>query len=268
MNLRASVNLAGLERRFSALVAAASDPKTALLRCGGVVRSHSERTFATQGPGWAPLAPATMARKLDAAQVAFLAKTNGKRASALALALDRKMNQTRLAVMRARTEAATIRAQGRLRSQEGAAAALELAFASKRLSSFAAMVAFAQKDRERARKHGAAMKAAREAFKAGQITAEEKRRIAAQGKRRQIASTGSAAQMLGNLDKSIAMALTGPRQVSIFSKSRIGGVHNVGGTAGHGAKIPARPFMYIPDNARPVFAEIVTEELTDAFVTG
>ncbi len=148
------------------------------------------------------------------------------------------------------------------------------------------MVKFAEREKARKSKHGKALMAARlmaltagESYgtykykdrrgndKTGKYVKDasiERRRLAAQGKRRYQAQQG-ADRVLGNLDESLGMHVDG-RKVKVYSKARIGGIHNIGGTAGHGAKIPARPFMYIPEGAGSLFAQIVREELVGAFV--
>ena len=260
MNVTLTTNVDGLMRKVNALAAAAQDPSKALLRCGGSVRSHSRHAFEQGGPGWAPLAEETIKRKLEASEVAFLKGQTSK-----VLALSRALNRGRVALAGAKTDRQRTGAEARQKAREDQAQAIELAFSSRRLSSFAAQVKFAERERARKKYHGEQQRQARAAYKAGEITAEEKRKIGARGKRRELVK-GHSTGILGDLDKSLGMKLD-LRKIWIFSKAKIGGIHNVGGVAGHGAKIKARPFMYIPDGGPALYARIVKEELVGAFVT-
>jgi len=288
MNITLSANLDGLVRKFESLAAAASDPTPALLRCGGLVRAHARRVFEQQGPGWPALSPETQARKITAAEIAFL-KTDhhGRSMVGAVLKLARQIRKGRLAVENARSSKSLDNATAKQFARMAEASRIADQFASRRLSSFGAMVKFAEREKARKAMHGKAlMNAGRMSLGDGesygyrkftdrhgnekqtryvQDASLERRRAGATGKRRYLAQ-GNADRMLGNLDKSLGMHVEG-HTVKVYSRARIGGIHNVGGTAGKGAKIPARPFMYIPDGASKVFAQIVVEQLTGAFLS-
>ena len=89
-------------------------------------------------------------------------------------------------------------------------------------------------------------------------------RLRRAGQRRYKAEQSST-RILGALDRSISMKLIG-QAVKVFSHSRSGGVHNYGGTAGHGAKIKARPFLFMTDSDVKKCAEIFSEYLTAAWL--
>lgn len=291
MEIKMALNLDGLTNKLASLAAAAADPSVALLRCGGVVRAHAERAFEQEGPGWQRLAPATEARKITAQEIDLLAKdAKGKSglrtvevaARALTRAMERSDN--------AATEKLRAKWEKKIEVALANVETIEKRFQSRRLPNFAALQAYAERERARAKYHGENQRIARKmALADGESWGEykykvargknkgqertgkyvvnaslERRRMRNRGKRRYQAESG-ADRILGKLDKSISMKLEA-RRVRIFSHARIGGIHNVGGVAGKGAKIPARPFMYIPEDGPVKFRAIVKEALTGAMV--
>lgn len=306
ITLQMSVDLTGLDRKFGALVAAASDPKKALLRIGGYVRSEAEKRFQQQGPGWDALSEETTERKATAIARANLASKGDRRSdldeiarrqkqvvrsllaaskrpdSAVARrhlghAADARMIVNRLITKHALAlgnvrgantamQAAMILAEREKkrralhRQQTAKARAMPLAegesYGLRRWTSFDAPAGTSAADRYKYPSRERTARYVRDA-------SPERRREAARGRMRYRA--GSNPGILGDLDKSLTMVLEG-RTVRIFSHARIGQIHNVGGTAGHGAKIPARPFMYLPTDWQKIAREIVEEEMAGAWM--
>lgn len=277
MEIRLSLDTTGMMAKLNALAAAASDPTVALLRCGGVVRSFAKSVFEAQGPNWPALDPVTQARKITAAEVAFLSKNHhGGSGVSSVLKLAKQIQRGRLAIDNARSSKSRANAQSKQDARTQQAEALSLVFASKRLSTFGALVKFAEREKARSKRHGQALVDAKlkyldaernwfpdQAKNKAQLEADRKK-AAAIGKRRYMAQ-GNADRVLGNLDKSLSMYVKGAKAY-VFSHAKIGGVHNIGGTAGHGAKIPARPFMYVPAGMEKIFAQIFREVITGAIV--
>src|ERR1017187_403068 len=69
-----TVHIDGLERGFNALADSLDDEgvRTALMRTGGHIRGRARRAFAASGPGWAPLSPETVKRKITSEKIALL----------------------------------------------------------------------------------------------------------------------------------------------------------------------------------------------------
>lgn len=67
-------------------------------------------------------------------------------------------------------------------------------------------------------------------------------------------------RILGRLASSISSKVT-RGQLIVESKVAWSGVHNDGGTAGHGADIPARPFLYLDDKDHDVLRAMLEEHL-------
>jgi len=149
------------------------------------------------------------------------------------------------------------------------------------------VIAFAERERERRKKHSAALRAAREMplvgneewrtsrtkGKDGKIktfryvanASEERKRQMRVGARRYNAAESST-RMLGGLENSITMRLIDGKRIEVFSKARIGAIHNFGGTAGHGARIPQREFMYLADSDLDFLANLLREQGVAAWI--
>lgn len=72
-----------------------------------------------------------------------------------------------------------------------------------------------------------------------------------------------AGRVLGRLASSMKSKISGS-VLEVKSTIEWSGVHNEGGTAGHGAQIPARPFNYFESIDGEVFAEIVANAMMAA----
>lgn len=82
-------------------------------------------------------------------------------------------------------------------------------------------------------------------------------------------STGSgkrkrARKLLGKLPSALTAKHT-RTSVSVMSRSKWSAVHQEGGTAGNGARIPARPFLWASDKLLETVAGILSKGLKVAF---
>lgn len=69
--------------------------------------------------------------------------------------------------------------------------------------------------------------------------------------------------ILGKLASSIASTVS-RGTLTLYSKVAWAGVHNEGGTVGHGATLPARPFLFLESSDIDVLAEILTNRFARA----
>lgn len=88
--------------------------------------------------------------------------------------------------------------------------------------------------------------------------------VAGLRERRARAEIAAANQVLGRISTSIK-SKQGRGQLDVFSQIDWAGVQNVGGVVGHGANLPARPFMYVTSEDAAVLAEIVTNRLAAVY---
>ena len=87
-----------------------------------------------------------------------------------------------------------------------------------------------------------------------------------QGARRYAARQEST-EILGGLADTIGMTLTeGDTGIRVYSKAYIGKIHNEGGVAGHGARIPARPFLALQARDVELMVQILREHMIDAWL--
>lgn len=259
--LTLSVDVDGVRRKMMLLGAATRDLTEPLARIGGYLRSKSEKKFDAQGPGWPQLAPSTEARKIDAAEIELLTKSkSGKSVARTMLREARKLARAEAAYDKATTDKQRDKAAFKGYSALSTLNAARRAFSGNRqFTSAADLVAFAQREERRQRLHGYAQRASRRI-----ADTAERRKVGRIGQRRYKAEEG-ADRMLGNLSKSISIKLN-KGGVEVYSKALIGAIHNEGGTAGHGAKIPARPFLKLDSADIQVAVKILQEYFENVLV--
>lgn len=268
MDLTADVDLSLLNQRIGSLIDAAVNPAEPLLRSGGLLRSRSRDRFEVGGPGWPALDPETLKRKANAAKIALFSSPGRGREGARSVlqriardakgirlwsskqeTLEQHLSEARAAGRRTagiekKIERAMVQQRTRIDSIR-ARRALVTAAGIK----MSAVVAVAEREMARQKAHGLILRSYKKLKRAGyKFSVEERRAMTRQHQRRFVAQEESAG-VLGALSRTIAMRLIG-RSVKVFSKAHIGAIHNYGGTAGHGARIPARPFLFL--NARDV----------------
>lgn len=282
------LDLGGAARKFSALVDATQGEAldTALLRTGGVIRARTKRdVFGTEGAGsWQALDPETVKRKMTLARAQLLTSHGRgvkhsvphlivREAAAIERTKVREaMLQARLEMKRAKghktdaTEKSIAVALTRQRKAIDYLRSKRFAATAAGFASTAALIAFAQREVERAKVHGAALRAFKAAKKAGhRFSPEEQRALLLRGKRRYNVSEASS-RMLGGLEDSISLNLVEGKRIEVFSHAFIGAIHNFGGTAGNGARIPARKFMFLVDSDITFLVELLKEQMIKAWL--
>lgn len=246
------VNIDGMRRKFTSAVTIAAQPERVLKRIAGLVKKRAKNRIRAGGPGWPGLATSTLARKPSVALVQltrFIRHANGRQDSRIqrkggVLGVHDQMEKLFARGQRAKTdkgaEKSFHKALGKLQLLE---AIVKHYGAAAKLTSVEGLVAHAEKDLlTRARR------------KAGMIGGPRYR------------NTESAAGLLGGLADSIGYTVEGAL-ARITSRTARGwsDVHNSGGVAGHGARMPKREYLYL-DDADLDFAEVVAaEEVAGAF---
>lgn len=287
MDVDLRVDLDEVEQATDALADQVGDPRRALLRAGGVIRARARRIFAAEGPGWAPLAESTLKRKLTEPQLNLLRDTGrgktGERSVVQRIVRDaagaEKWTHRATAIgerlAKARLKGRTTAA---LEGKYNAALVQQRTYIDKirkhRFSAVAAgirpseLVAFARREVHRQKAHGKILRAFRQLKRAGaQFAPEEQRRMLRQGARRYRASEDST-RILGGLANTLGLHLVGPMTVRAYSKAYISGIHNDGGTAGHGAQIKARPFLQLLESDSEALAAFLLEDAMEAWERG
>ena len=283
-----SVDISGMARKFNAMVGATQGEalNEALLRTGGKVRSRIKGdVFGTEGAGkWPALAQSTQDRKLNIHEVALLQKNyrtshaqNIAKAShqiAQAKAREQAIKNRIAELQRKGRDRAAAKAVKAIHDVQGKIADREAFIRSFRHRAVAAgirdVVAFAVRDVEREKKRRAIVKAQAIARRAGHGFGDDEKgaRAAARASTRRYRASEKSTRMLGGLEDSISIHLVDGKRIEIFSKARIGAIHNFGGTAGHGAKIPAREFMFLVDGDLEFLAGLLREQMIEAWVNG
>lgn len=282
------VDVSGAARRFSALVGATQGEAldTALLRTGGVIRARTKRdVFATEGAGkWTALDPQTIKRKMTLAQAQLLTSHGRgikhsvphlivREAAAIEKTKAREaMLRKRLADLAARgrkteaTERSLAVAMTRQRKVIDYLRSKRFAATAAGIGNTAALIAFAQREVARAKEHGAVLRSFKAAKKAGhRFSVEEQRALLRQSKRRYNVSEAST-RMLGGLEDSLSLHLVEGKRIEVFSHAHIGAIHNFGGTAGHGARIPKREFMFLVQSDIEFLVELLKEQMIKAWL--
>jgi phage gpG-like protein len=257
-----SVEINGIRRKMTLLSETAERLDRPLARVGGMLRKRMQQRFAAGGPGWEPLAASTEKRKMDAQEVGLLATNKGGGSVVKTVgAQARKLASAIASADRAKTVSQVEKAQRRIAVHEQSLETIRKAFGSgkRKFANEDALVAYAQRELRRAKLHGVALRASR-----GAKDEASRRRVSRIGQRRYKAED-SATRILGSLDRTIALVIS-RQSVQVGSTAYIGAIHNVGGTAGHGAKIPARPFAYIDGSDMDVVADIFREHMIEALV--
>lgn len=83
---------------------------------------------------------------------------------------------------------------------------------------------------------------------------------AARSANTRIKRKGRTRQMLGNLPTALSTIMD-RRRIALKSRVAWSDVHQTGGRVGHGAKLPARPFLWASDRVLTEIAAIVTRTL-------
>jgi len=240
-------NFDGVMQSLDTMAASMADTTEPLKSAGAVVRARSQHRIERQGPGWPGLAPATIARKPSVEMIELLNVVRGnsrglKRRGVLSM-VDRALKATQRA-RTAKTERQKAKWLARAR-----VAGTQLRDISRlwqgtlKGGGINALLRMAERDLlQRARKkHGL-------------------------GSGPRYAATMRSTGLLGGLVPSIRFKVSGRSdQVVIRSGSKFSGVHNRGGTAGHGAKIPKREFLKVESQDLQVLADEIEKRAVEAF---
>jgi phage gpG-like protein len=227
MNLTFSVDASGLERKFTLVAESAKQLDPALRAFDRYLRARVRSRFEREGPGWAPLAPSTLAHRRQAAMAALerklgrdvrrAEKSYGRRFGALdQLGLGGLENQRARSVLAIQRRVTTL-AEFRRILQGGSAEATLFEGRS------------AEKQRQSL---------------VGRIGRAEAR---------------ATEKILGRIAGSIRSTV---KKGTLTVESRIpwAGVHNEGGRAGK-ANIPARPFLFLDEEDVEALVGILQDRL-------
>lgn len=221
-------------QRFDTVADQARDAQKLLKRFAGYLNWTAKEAFTNQ-PGWEPLAASTQA------------KLQSTRTSAITV-----QGQVRSSyVKQAAPQLARALKTGGLAARENMAEFLRLGRSGNALDSvLSGGAGTGSRAVERLRRmllKAAAQKAAG-------------KRVSVGGNKRK----SDRHQLLGKLRKSIERRVD-VGQGEAIAESRVpwSGVHNKGGAAGHGAKIPARVFLTIDERGAVALAEIALEHLME-----
>lgn len=255
MRLTFTVDAGAIVRPFQIVAQNMADLKPALARMGGRVRSRTKRVFDQEGPGWAPLAKSTLARKPNEHWVGFLAKSKSGRSSDTTVRLAKRIanDRAKADAFQGDPKKATVLVNALRRASENRRS-LDTISQAFGFADTDRMILFAEREQRRAKMHGVALRAAKALPKGS----EERRRVSRIGQRRYRAEEAST-KILGSLRNSMTIKLKGAT-AEVFAKPKWAGVHNAGGTAGHGAEEPERRFIWIDPSDLPYFEKILLEE--------
>lgn len=262
---RLAVDFSSVVRSAGSLEAAIENISRPLARLGGHMRAKARRKFAVGGPGWVALAPATVARKMDAVENALLRKDKGGRSGVRSiLAEARKLLRAETTMTTAKSQKVRDNASPRAFVGRASLDAIRKSASKgrRKFDSIARLVRYAERERDRAKRHGAALRA----MKVTEFASNAERRKAGRIGQRRYRVSEHPDRILGDLSQTIDMAIESDgKSVSAFSKAYIGEIHNDGGTAGNGAKIPARPFMTLDAEDLERGAQYFREHMIDAW---
>lgn len=230
--------------RFTVMGARAANPAPILKRWGGYLRKAA-LARADSGEGWAPLAESTRKRleQTRTARVTAHAQVRASYGRALQGYLQRQQRAGEPTAAADLAELHRLRAGGRVDRQvtkRGKLSSRAQAWAGgKAIGRLRAQLARAQAQAEQQRAAG-----------------QTRVRVSVGGERRKSASH----KLLGRVARQVIFR-AGDTSVKVLSKVPWSGVHNDGGTAGHGARIPKRVFLEITSENEKVMREIVLEHL-------
>lgn len=233
------VEIDGLERKMDTLANVASDLTPALKRMGGHLKSRATERYKAQS--FAPLAQGTLEKRAQRGLQTLERKLERDYRKAKKRAWDTvraKGAAPRGAIARAlarMTLADMVEGQGAVMSTKGVQNRLKVL------------------DEFRRRHRRGAGGAALTEKQAQSLNQREARAVGKQvGK-----------PILGGLSRTLVVRLNGGGSVTLWSQTfeRFSDIHNEGGTAGHGANIPARMTITVDEKDLAVFVEILKEEL-------
>ena len=228
MNFTFRVDTGGLERKFALLADSAKQLDPALRTFDRYLRARVRSRFEQQGPGWAPLAPSTIEHRRRAAMAALERK----------LGRDVRRAQTSYA---RRFGALDQLGLGGLEKQR----AKSMRAIQRRVTTLAEFRRIARGG------------TAEDTLFEGRTAEKQRASLAGRIGR---AEARASEKILGRIAGSIRSTIKAGT-LTVESKIPWAGVHNEGGQGGHGARIPARPFLFLEDDDVGVLVEILRNHL-------
>ena len=209
------------------MVQALSDLTPILRRFGAYLRAKTKTRFESEGPGWAPLAQSTAHRLIHS----FTGKVTKSGALRESAPLKRLRQQLRRDVKTDRLDVRVLTAFERATRSTGGGALGESVRAHLRGQKYERQLTGIAKalDREHAGKRS-----------------KQKRAITKHHR------------LLGKLASTIR-AVVKKNELVVRSIVEWAGVHNEGGSAGHGADMPARTFLELEDPDVDVLRDLIVE---------
>lgn len=281
------VNIGGMVRKFSALVEATQEDSIdeCLLRAGGRVRSRTKNhVFPTHNDGrWPELEESTKKRKLNYNSLSLLINPGrgktGERSIVQRIVREdeaRKSSAAREEQVRERIIKAVFRRRptvtldarlsGARKRQQQAIEYIKIAARIGQRGGISNVVRFAKREVMRAKRHGAILRAFRQAKAAGHRFSQKEQRALLRQSARRYRAEAAATEMLGALFESITMKLIEGKRIEVFSASFLGPIHNEGGmTTGHGSVMKKREFMFLVEGDVDFLIELLREKMITAW---
>lgn len=254
--LTLTVDVSGGERKLSVLVDSARDLDPVLKKYGATYLRHKvQERFEQEGPGWAPRSPATINRMLASGGV-LSGKAAERAQGLLRRKLEREARRARRRLRAVEDEAGFAR-EARRQADRGRA--------GKRALSMAEVI---RRRNAAVARREAVIKVFDAIIAGGAVegTANEKV-VAKLNDRLGRAEKRASSQLLGKIASSFKLTVKGGR-LEYGSTIPWAGVHNEGGTVGHGATIKARPFAYLTDQDLDVLVDMIVAWLGRAVTVG
>jgi hypothetical protein len=228
MNFTFRIDASGVERKLTLLADSVKQLDPALRAFDRYLRARIRSRFEQQGPGWPPLAASTLAQRRAASMAALERK------------LGRDLSRRQKTYAR-RFDALDQLQVGGFEKQRGAG----LRAIQRRLTTLSEF--------RRLQAGGAVDKTLFEGRSAEKQQASLAGRIGR-------AEARASEKMLGRIASSFRSVIKGGR-LTVESKIPWAGVHNDGGTGGHGANIPARPFLFLEEGDVEVLVAILRDRM-------
>lgn len=253
-----SCNFGGVDQTLSIAAKSLTDIAEPLARYGGYLRGQAKARI--DAGEFAPLAPSTMKRKLTHAGLALRVVSKGGRSVFRTIVkMDRQQSRALHIGEFGKSAKGRTKAIERAKVHGESLAAIQRTLgAAAGYMSTDALLKAAEHEIARAKYHGINLRASRVLTKGS----PERIRQAARGKARYRAEEGST-EIIGGLRNTMHVIID-KKRLAVMSHVRWSGVHNHGGEAGHGAKIPERRFLVI---ARlDMLVRFLVEHGTEAFL--
>jgi len=235
MEFRIDVDVSGMRRKWKLVMDAASDLDEPLRQFGRYLREKSKRRFQAQGPGWPELASSTQER-LEHTRVARITASGGLRASAEKAVLRKLRRELKSVPAYQAAKKELDRVLGRS-AATGPARAL--------------LGTVAEMTRER---HNQTLEQLKD-----DLARHDKKKA---GKKRAGKKKAASHRLLGRLASTLRASVR-RNLLTVESKVPWAGVHNEGGSAGHGSHIPKRTFLEIDDEDFEVLRHLLGEYLVE-----